>query len=228
MPAKVSSRRSRSSPKSPDILASVVHHNFSPLPTPKDFDRSQLSAHELHGLERGEKFVREGEQRPSGQGFLISPFSLTSLPADYPGHAYAQEHGTRPATIGLVLSSSPIALLSWVGEKFLAWTDEDLPIDTVLEDLTLYWLTDTISTSFYAYRNVSFSPLVSADTFADRCSYMQMNREYSIRKPFGYSSFPEEIIGTPRAWLEQTSDLVFYREHKKVTPLLNDVAGVVC
>lgn len=27
--------------------------------------------------------------------------------------AYAQEHATRPATIGLVLSSSPIALLAW-------------------------------------------------------------------------------------------------------------------
>lgn len=29
------------------------------------------------------------------------------------GSAYAREHGTRPATIGLVLSTSPIALLAW-------------------------------------------------------------------------------------------------------------------
>ena len=29
------------------------------------------------------------------------------------GNAYAREHGTRPATIGLVLSSSPIGLLAW-------------------------------------------------------------------------------------------------------------------
>lgn len=29
------------------------------------------------------------------------------------GNAYAREHGTRPATIGLVLASSPIALLAW-------------------------------------------------------------------------------------------------------------------
>lgn len=29
------------------------------------------------------------------------------------GNAYAREHGTRPSTIGLVLSSSPIALLAW-------------------------------------------------------------------------------------------------------------------
>lgn len=29
------------------------------------------------------------------------------------GIGYALEHGTRPATIGLVLSSSPLALLAW-------------------------------------------------------------------------------------------------------------------
>ena len=29
------------------------------------------------------------------------------------GAAYASEHGTRPATIGLVLSASPISLLAW-------------------------------------------------------------------------------------------------------------------
>lgn len=29
------------------------------------------------------------------------------------GTAYGQEHGTRTGTIGLVLSSSPIALLAW-------------------------------------------------------------------------------------------------------------------
>ena len=29
------------------------------------------------------------------------------------GSAYAQEHGTKPSTIGNVLSSSPLALLAW-------------------------------------------------------------------------------------------------------------------
>lgn len=35
------------------------------------------------------------------------------------GHAYALEHGTRTATIGLALSSSPLALLSWYASHFL-------------------------------------------------------------------------------------------------------------
>lgn len=70
------------------------------------------------------------------------------------GTAYAREHGTRPATIGLVLSSNPVALLAWIGEKFLAWTDQDPSVDTILENVTLYWLTDTFPTAIYSYRAV--------------------------------------------------------------------------
>jgi len=35
------------------------------------------------------------------------------------GFAYALEHGTRPSTIGLVISSSPLALLAWYVSFFL-------------------------------------------------------------------------------------------------------------
>lgn len=54
------------------------------------------------------------------------------------GSAYALEHATRPSNIGLTLSSSPLALFSWVGESFLEWTDEDLDIHVILEEVTLY------------------------------------------------------------------------------------------
>lgn len=59
------------------------------------------------------------------------------------GMAYAMEHGTRPATIGLALSASPLAMLSWIGEKFLEWSDEEPALDDILESISLYWLTDT-------------------------------------------------------------------------------------
>lgn len=106
----------------------AVHLNF--LPSSQSYDDSKLSEMDKRGVERGKKFLGNG-------------------------HAYAKEQGTRPGTLGFTLSSSPIALLAWVGEKFLEWTDEDLPIETVLDDITLYWLTDTISTSFHTYRRVS-------------------------------------------------------------------------
>jgi microsomal epoxide hydrolase len=69
--------------------------------------------------------------------------------------SYALQHATKPSTIGAALSASPLALLAWVGEKFLDWTDDDLPIEKVLEDISLYWFTNCIATSLYPYRHVS-------------------------------------------------------------------------
>ena len=69
-------------------------------------------------------------------------------------------HATRPATIGLVLQSSPIALLAWAAEKMLEWTDIDPPMETILEEVSLYWLTETIARSVWPYRRVSARFLV--------------------------------------------------------------------
>lgn len=80
------------------------------------------------------------------------------------GTAYGQEHGTRTATIGLVLSSSPVAMLAWIGEKFLEWSDADPPVDKILESVSLYWLTDTFPRCIYPYRSVSSPPLYSSCT----------------------------------------------------------------
>jgi hypothetical protein len=42
-----------------------------------------------------------------------------------------------------------------IGEKFLDWTDTDPPLDTILEAVTLYWVTETFPRSIYPYRRVS-------------------------------------------------------------------------
>lgn len=34
----------------------------------------------------------------------------------------------------------------------LAWTDQDPPLEKILETVTLYWMTDTISRSFWHNR----------------------------------------------------------------------------
>lgn len=68
------------------------------------------------------------------------------------GYAFALDQGTRTATVGLALSASPLALLSWIGEKILEWTDEDPPLERILEVVTLYWLTDTIPRCLYHNR----------------------------------------------------------------------------
>lgn len=110
----------------------AFHLNLYQLPDPANADSLPISEQEKKGLERGKAF------RDSGS-------------------AYAMEHGTRTATIGLTLSSSPLALLSWIGEKFLEWTDEDPQLDEILDSVSLYWLTDTYARCIYPYRSVSLA-----------------------------------------------------------------------
>lgn len=59
-----------------------------PAPAPKENKWDGVNEAEKEAVPRGETFSKTGS-------------------------AYANMHGTRPATIGLVLSSNPIALLAW-------------------------------------------------------------------------------------------------------------------
>ncbi|KAG8531141.1 uncharacterized protein KY384_004499 [Bacidia gigantensis] len=119
--------------------------------------------------------------------------------------AYALIHATKPATIGYVLAANPLSLLAWMGEKFLDWSDQDLPLDVILEAVSLYWLTETFPTSIYPYRQLFTPGVVGAHE----------NPVWYIEKPkpLGYSYFPLEISPTPRSWVATTGNLVFHRQH---------------
>ncbi len=162
----------------------AVHLNTHPMPAPAPDElkkRSPINDTEEAGLERHAFFLHNGT-------------------------AYAFEHATRPATIGAVLSSSPLALLSWIGEKFLDWTDEPHPpLDVILESVTLYWLTNCAATSLYSYR-AFYGP--NADSHGSK-------KWHIFDKSLGYSWFPKELNPIPRAWIETTGYLVFYRQHEK-------------
>ncbi|KAJ5289069.1 hypothetical protein N7478_002099 [Penicillium angulare] len=124
------------------------------------------------------------------------------------GSGYATEHGTRPSTIGHVVSTSPMALLAWqvsVGEKLLEWVDDPLTSEHILESITLYWLTETFPRSIYTYRqNYPPPPIPGAN-----------DPRWYIKKPLGFSHFPKELAPLPRSWVETTGNLVFWNQHHK-------------
>jgi microsomal epoxide hydrolase len=62
--------------------------NFALMPPPDSVATEDIEQVELEGLGRAEVFATQGD-------------------------AYAREQGQRPATIGLLLSTSPLALLTW-------------------------------------------------------------------------------------------------------------------
>lgn len=132
------------------------------------------------------------------------------------GAAYALEQATRPSTIGLVLSSNPVALLAWVGEKFLDWTDpasfpsqppHSSPQSDFAEDIllsvSLYWLSGHIATTFYSYK-FAFG------------KNAKPHWSYPVAKPkmLGHSWFPQELAPVPVSWLQANSNLVWWRRHE--------------
>jgi microsomal epoxide hydrolase len=161
-----------------------VHLNFCFDIGMHTFPRQELSVDDIHGLDKLDTFINTGA-------------------------AYAQMHATRSATIGLVLSSSPVALLAWIGEKFGTWTDAKSTPDmkTILAFVTLYWLTDTFPRSIYPYRT-DFSPREDVPAHGDSVRW-----RIPDGKAFGFSHFPHEILPVPRAWVERTGEVTFWREH---------------
>jgi pimeloyl-ACP methyl ester carboxylesterase len=85
---------------------------------------------------------------------------------------YMHEHATKPATLGAGLSDSPAGLAAWIGEKVVSWSSmrpDGSPAfdrDLLLATLTLYWATETITTSllpYWAHRHVPGAALPAGD-----------------------------------------------------------------
>ncbi|KXX78196.1 putative epoxide hydrolase [Madurella mycetomatis] len=121
------------------------------------------------------------------------------------GTSYGNEHGTRPSTISLVLMTNPLAMLAWMGEKFIEWSDNRKPlsVDTILSFVSLYWFTDSYGRAMWAYRELMGEVGGTFPTLP-----------LSLTKPFGFSSFAIEIAALPRSWAEYLfPNLVLYRSH---------------
>ena len=120
---------------------------------------------------------------------------------------YQQLQGTKPFTLAHALNSSPVALCSYISEKFYSWTDNDgdlfskINIDKMLANITLYWITGCIGASFWPYyiRHRSHWPI-------------DINRPILV--PMGYSEFPKEIFSPPISLAQQFyKDIRFWRSH---------------
>jgi pimeloyl-ACP methyl ester carboxylesterase len=62
---------------------------------------------------------------------------------------YSFQQGTKPQTLAYGLTDSPAGLAAWILEKWRSWADPECPVDRdfLLTLVTLYWVTNTISTS---------------------------------------------------------------------------------
>jgi len=122
------------------------------------------------------------------------------------GGGYSHEQSTRPQTLGYALSDSPVGLAAWIYEKFHAWTDNDgeaesaLTRDEMLDDITLYWLTNTATSAARLYRE----------------NGAQGPNQGVVNFPVGISIFPKEIYRAPRSWVDKVyPNLIHWNELDK-------------
>ncbi|MBX5166347.1 alpha/beta fold hydrolase [Rhizobium sp. NZLR3b] len=119
--------------------------------------------------------------------------------------AYAQMMVTRPQTIGYSLVDSPVGMAAWMYDKFAEWTFSDkqpekvLTRDEMLDDISLYWFTETGASAAQIYwedHTNNFNALDKIPTL-----------------PVAVSVFPGEIYQAPRSWTERAyGNLIYFNE----------------
>ncbi len=126
------------------------------------------------------------------------------------GRGYFLEQATRPQTIGQSLADSPVGLAAWmidhdarsyeqIAHVFAGQPEGDLTRDDILDNITLYWLTNTGASAARLYWENA------------RIVY---KGEVSV--PAAFTVFPDEIFRAPRSWVERTyRNLIYYNEVDK-------------
>jgi len=121
------------------------------------------------------------------------------------GFGYAEMMNTRPQTLGYALADSPAGLAAFFYEKFATWTysggqpEKVLTRDEMLDDISLYWLTNTGTSSSRSYwdaAQLGGGPFTARDI---------------PKTPVAVTVFPGEIYQAPKSWAERNyHNLVYF------------------
>ncbi|MEV1131714.1 epoxide hydrolase N-terminal domain-containing protein [Agromyces sp. NPDC049794] len=135
------------------------------------------------------------------------------------GFGYFLEMATRPQTIGYSLLDSPIGLAAWLldhdTDSYVkisrAFVDGDpvggLTRDSILDNITLYWLTGTADSAARSYWE---------DARALAASLASGQAPPPVTVPVGFTTFPGEIWATPRSWAEAVyPGLAYFNEAER-------------
>ncbi|MBD3678679.1 MAG: epoxide hydrolase [Rhodobacteraceae bacterium] len=122
---------------------------------------------------------------------------------------YTWIQATRPQTLAYGVTDSPAGLAGWIVEKFHAWTDNDgtpesaVDRDRMLANISLYWFTGAIGSSFWPY-------------YARHRGEWPVPDGAKVTVPFGYAAFPCEIRRPPRSIAERAyTDIRRWTEMEK-------------
>jgi pimeloyl-ACP methyl ester carboxylesterase len=146
------------------------------------------------------------------------PATLDAVAAVFK-RGYFVEMPEHPQTIGYALTDTPVGLAAWMldhdadsYEKISrAFLDKQpsggLTRDRVLDNITVYWLTGTATSSARLYWE-------SGRTTAAQVASGKKPPE--IKLPVGYTVFPGEIFQAPRSWAEKVyPNLTYFHQAER-------------
>jgi pimeloyl-ACP methyl ester carboxylesterase len=154
--------------------------------------------------------IRNGDPAPAGLSDAEKrAYEQVAFATYHRGYGVIQ--GTRPQTIGYSLADAPIGLAAWLldhdaityahlaqlfaGEPYGAITRDD-----VLDNTSLYWLTNTATSAARLYWQQSQAG-VNFYAPAD------------VSLPTAVTVFPEEYVQAPRSWTEQAyHNLIYFNQ----------------
>lgn len=157
------------------------------------------------------KALQNGDPAPAGLS-AKEKAAFASLNNLYTkGGGYAGMMVTRPQTLGYGLTDSPVALASFFLDKFNDWTysngnaEKSLTRDEILDDISLYWFTNTANSSANLYwenNNNNFNVVEQ--------------KTNDIKIPVAVTVFPGEIYQAPKSWTERSyKNLIYFNEETK-------------
>ena len=125
------------------------------------------------------------------------------------GLGYANEMANRPQTL-YALADSPVGLAAWMLDhdarsyaliaRVFDGQSEGLTRDDILDNVTLYWLTNTAVSSARLYWE----------------SHLAFFAPKGVKIPAAVSAFPDELYQAPRSWTERAyPNLVYYNKLDK-------------
>ncbi|GAB3985539.1 epoxide hydrolase family protein [Plantactinospora veratri] len=148
-----------------------VHLTYLPTPPPPGWTgEAELSESDRERLARIRQYVA---QRP---GYMVL-------------------QSTRPQTPAYALTDSPVGQLAWIAEKFTEWADpaSTIPVDRLLTNVMLYWLTGTAGSSARLHRESPVGP-------------------QGCPVPVGVAVFAHDITRSIRSFAERTYPVVRWTE----------------
>ena len=189
------------------VIPSLPGHGFSAKPDKPGWDPIRIARAWAELMRRlgYDRYVAQGGDWGNAvteQLALLKPEGLvgihTNMPATVPDEIQAaldahEEMGNRPQTL-YALADSPVGLAAWMLDhdarsydliaRVFAGEAEGLSRDDVLDNVTLYWLTNTAVSSARLYWE----------------SKLPFFAPKGVQLPTGVSVFPDEIYAAPRSW----------------------------